>query len=186
MPTNRPMLPLALLVALVALPVAAQTPTPAPVPNPAPAATPAPPPCAAPEFRQFDFWLGDWEVEVGGQVGGTNRISRLYGDCILREEYQTTNGRFVGTSLNGFDPGRKVWHQTWVDNQGTVLLLDGRFEQGRMRLEGKTKTAAGGEQLERITWTPNADGTVRQQWEQSTDGGKSWTTAFDGLYRKKH
>lgn len=33
---------------------------------------------------------------------------------------------------------------------------------------------------ERITWTPNADGTVRQHWEQSTDGGKTWTTAFDG------
>ena len=50
---------------------------------------------------------------------------------------------------------------------------------------GETPQAGGGRQLERITWTSNPDGTVRQHWEQSTDGGKTWTTAFDGLYRKK-
>jgi hypothetical protein len=66
-----------------------------------------------------------------------------------------------------------------------VLLLDGRFENGAMRLEGRSPTAGGGEQIDRITWTPNPDGSVRQHWEQSTDGGKSWQTAFDGLYRKK-
>jgi len=25
-------------------------------------------PCtASPEFRQFDYWLGEWDVEIGGQ-----------------------------------------------------------------------------------------------------------------------
>ena len=38
-------------------------------------------------------------------------------------------------------------------------------------------------QRERITWTPNADGSVRQHWETSTDDGKTWKTSFDGLYR---
>ena len=28
-----------------------------------------------------------------------------------------------------------------------------------------------------------ADGTVRQHWETSGDGGATWATAFDGLYR---
>lgn len=177
MPTPRSAL---LFLALAALPAAAalgQTPTPAPAPPP--------PPCASAEYRQFDFWLGDWEVEAKGKVAGYNKISRLYGDCILREEYRTANGAYVGTSLNGYDAARKLWHQTWVDNQGLVLLLDGRFEQGHMRLEGKSPTPDGGTQLDRITWTPNANGTVRQHWEQSTDGGRSWTTAFDGLYKKK-
>ncbi len=179
MPTVRHLFaPLALL-ALAASPAAAQAPTAAPTPAPAPTATP----CATPEHRQFDFWLGEWKVEAGGKIAGSNRITRLYGDCILREEYETANGKYVGTSLNGWDAARGVWHQTWVDNQGAVLLLDGRFEAGRMRLEGRTATTTG-EQIERITWTPNPDGTVRQRWEQSTDGGKSWKTAFDGLYRK--
>jgi len=173
---SRSLVALLALAPLAALPARAQSATPTPAP--------APPPCSTPEFRQFDFWLGDWEVEAKGKVAGYNKITRLYGDCILREEYRTGNGAYVGTSLNGYDAPRKVWHQTWVDNQGQVLLLDGRFENGAMRLEGKTPTD-GGEQLERITWTPNADGTVRQHWEQSTDGGKTWKTAFDGLYRRK-
>ena len=46
-------------------------------------------------------------------------------------------------------------------------------------MESKFKLNAEG------TWYDNADGTVRQHWEQSKDGGKSWTTAFDGLYKKK-
>jgi len=37
----------------------------------------------------------------------------------------------------------------------------------------------------RISWHDNSDGTVRQHWETSADAGKSWQTAFDGLYRKK-
>jgi hypothetical protein len=38
--------------------------------------------------------------------------------------------------------------------------------------------------LNRITWTPNPDGTVRQRWDQSTDSGATWTTVFDGLYAR--
>lgn len=147
----------------------------------APASRPVP--CAAPEHRQFDFWLGEWEVTANGKLAGTNRITRLYGDCGLREEY-TTPGGYEGTSFNVFDTQRRVWHQTWVDNQGGALLLDGGLRDGRMVLEAERPPVDGKTTRERITWTPNADGTVRQHWEQSTDGGKSWTTAFDGLYRR--
>lgn len=182
---------LAVLLLLAGSPTGAQTPPapPAPptapaAPPPAPPAAPPPPPCTAPEHRQFDFWLGEWQVEARGSVAGENRITRLYGDCGLREEYRTANGAYVGTSFNLWDASRRLWHQTWVDNQGLLLLLDGRFEKGSMRLEGRTPIA-GGEQIDRITWTPNPDGTVRQLWEQSRDGGATWTTAFDGLYRRK-
>ena len=37
----------------------------------------------------------------------------------------------------------------------------------------------------RITWTPNSDGTVRQLWEVSKDQGESWQTEFDGLYKRQ-
>ncbi|HXV63164.1 MAG TPA: tetratricopeptide repeat protein, partial [Vicinamibacteria bacterium] len=29
-----------------------------------------------PEFRQFDFWIGTWEVTSGGQKAGDNRIEK--------------------------------------------------------------------------------------------------------------
>ena len=38
---------------------------------------------------------------------------------------------------------------------------------------------------QRITWTPNADATVRQLWETSEDGGKTWSVAFDGRYVRR-
>ena len=36
--------------------------------------------------------------------------------------------------------------------------------------------------INEIIWTPNADGSVRQRWRTSADGGKTWQTAFDGHY----
>jgi hypothetical protein len=37
---------------------------------------------------------------------------------------------------------------------------------------------------QRITWTPNSDGTVRQFWESADEKG-AWTVAFDGKYVKQ-
>jgi hypothetical protein len=39
--------------------------------------------------------------------------------------------------------------------------------------------------LQRITWSQLPGGKVRQFWESSTDGGKTWTVAFDGTYIRK-
>ena len=87
-------------------------------------------------------------------------------------------------SLNTWDAGRKVWHQTWVDNSGMLLLIEGRVSR---RPHGARRTivdATGKVVRHRITWTPNADGTLRQQWE-SADGAGKWNTLFDGKYTRK-
>ncbi len=141
-------------------------------------------PCDAPAHRAFDFWIGEWQVRTpDGKVAGTNRIEREYDGCVLHERYSTGRG-YSGESLNAYDPGRKVWHQTWVDSTGTLLLLEGGVREGRMVLEGQTTGADAVVTRHRITWTPNADGTVRQFWE-STDAKGAWTTAFDGTYARK-
>jgi len=41
---------------------------------------------------------------------------------------------------------------------------------------------SGATTMHKMSFTPNSDGSVRQLWEQSRDGGKSWTIAFDGHY----
>jgi hypothetical protein len=53
-----------------------------------------------------------------------------------------------------------------------------------MVLEGETPPSAPGGPAtkNRITWSPEAEGRVRQHWETSADGGKTYTTAFDGMY----
>lgn len=141
-------------------------------------------PCDAPEFRAFDFWLGEWRVTgPAGKLAGINRIESEYGGCVLHERYATGRG-YSGESLNTYDPARKVWHQTWVDDSGTLLLVEGGIRDGSMVMEGETKGADGKVTKQRITWTPNADGTVRQHWQAAGDDGE-WTTVFDGLYTKK-
>jgi hypothetical protein len=94
---------------------------------------------------------------VAGPVDNvkTNRIDQEYRGCVLHEHYQTAKG-YTGESLNFCDPGRKRWHQTWVDNTGTLLLLDGNLQGRAMVMEGSTTDATG-----------------------------AWVTAFDGLYRRR-
>ncbi len=152
--------------------------------DPPPQSTPAPKPCATPEHRQFDFWLGDWDVTTpDGKAAGHNRITVILGGCALREEWAGRSGTH-GTSLNMFDAGARKWRQTWVDDGGTVLLLTGEFKGGKMVLEGDSPAAGGATVRQRITWTPQPGGKVRQLWESSADAGKSWKIEFDGVYAK--
>ncbi len=148
----------------------------------APRKGPPPPP---PEARQFDFWIGKWEVtNPAGKVAGHSHIELILDGRALQEHW-TGAGGFTGTSLNIYDADAKVWRQFWIDRTGGVLQLSGRLIDGRMVLEG-TSTSDGKTAVDRITWTPNADGTVRQLWEKSTDDRQTWSVAFDGRYRREH
>ena len=140
--------------------------------------------CDAPQHRQFDFWVGEWQVsnKQNNNVSQSN-ISLINDGCGILEEYTTTTG-FQGKSLNIYDATTQQWHQTWIDNSGTLLQLNGKFEQGRMTLSGMTFDKDGKEVLNKIVWTPNTDGTVSQQWLVSNEQGKKWQSIFDGLYQK--
>ncbi|HEY8050229.1 MAG TPA: hypothetical protein VIE63_13720 [Ramlibacter sp.] len=139
--------------------------------------------CDAPEYHQFDFWTGHWNVtKQDGSPAGENRITSEYGGCVVHERYTTPRG-YAGESLNTWDAARKVWHQTWVDNSGTLLLLEGGLQGSSMVMEG-AGFDDGHAVRHRITWTPNADGSVRQHWETAGADGK-WATVFDGMYRRK-
>jgi hypothetical protein len=140
--------------------------------------------CESEEYRQFDFWIGDWNVTSAGQAAGTNAIQPIHNGCALQENWQGDGeGGISGTSFNIYDQATGQWHQTWVDSSGTLLLLDGGLVDGVMVLSGKRPARNGkGMTLHRISWTPNPDGSLRQLWEVSTDDGKNWTMLFDGLY----
>jgi len=139
--------------------------------------------CDAPEHRQFDFWLGDWEVMTpDGKPAGRNSITLELKRCVLHERWSGAGG-MKGESFNTWDRTKKQWHQTWVSDDGSLLLLDGTFQNGVMELTGAS-VASGSQTLNRIRWSSLADGGVRQHWEVSSDGGKTWKTAFDGRYRR--
>jgi hypothetical protein len=135
--------------------------------------------------RDFDFWIGEWDVfGPQGRPAGTNSIRRLLDGQALAEHWHGRGG-VEGHSINAYDASTDRWHQTWVDSTGGLLLLDGGLVDGAMVLEG-TVVGAGGAppQRQRITWTSLPDG-VRQHWETSDDDGIRWQTAFDGHYRPR-
>jgi hypothetical protein len=143
------------------------------------------PRCDAPEFRQFDFWIGDWNVSLpNGQLAGTNLVTLEEDGCLIREHWKGSGGS-SGQSFNFYDRVRRQWRQVWIDNGGSALDFAGTFRDGRMAYSGTSTDASGRSVQHRLTFFRNDDGSVRQLWESSTDGGGSWTVAFDGLYRRK-
>jgi hypothetical protein len=140
--------------------------------------------CGTEKHRQFDFWLGRWNVTASGQPAGTNHIELIHNGCALAEHWVSAEGAFAGSSPNMYDQANDKWHQTWVDTSGILLELNGGFADGKMVMSGTRPGPDGQAVTNRITWTPNEDGSVRQHWETSTDG-EHWTTAFDGLYARE-
>jgi hypothetical protein len=68
-------------------------------------ADPTPPaPCAAPVYRQFDFWVGDWDVfEVGGSIQVAHaRVDIVLDGCVLRKDYQASHG-YKGQSFTIYE-----------------------------------------------------------------------------------
>jgi len=144
-------------------------------------ATPAP--CSAPEYHQFDFWLGDWDVfDIATNAKDSRvRVTRILDGCVVHEDYQSVDGH-KGESFSIYDASRKVWHQTWVTNRGRLLVIEGRLEDGSIILRGVDRTAAGEERHIRGTWKP-VEGGVRETAFTSLDGGKTWQPWFDLMFR---
>jgi hypothetical protein len=135
----------------------------------------------APELRAFDFWLGTWRVthpDTGVELG-LSRVDSILGGRVLHEHWSGSDG-YRGESFNVFDRDKRRWHQSWVGDNGAVLLLDGGFEEGAMDLAGRAPDGAD----QRIRWWPRPDGTVLQKWESSRDGGRTWECRFEGVYRR--
>jgi tetratricopeptide (TPR) repeat protein len=141
-------------------------------------------PCkASPEYRQFDFWIGEWEAKTPqGFVAGTNKIELILGDCIILENWTQSN--MSGKSFNIYDKTDKKWHQTWVDSNGTLTEYVGEFKDGKMvylaeEMRNDEKVNM------RLTFSKLPDGNVRQFAEESKDDGKTWQTRYEIIYSPK-
>jgi hypothetical protein len=152
----------------------------------APPTTPAPK-CTAPEYRQLDFWLGDWdtfEPDGSGASQARAHVDPILGNCAIHELYEQGDG-LIGDSFLSYDGVRKVWQQTWLSNFGGLMVIQGNFKDGVLTLEGETHTRDGRSWMQRVTWKAEGKG-VRESSVLSKDGGKTWEPAFDVLFLKHH
>ncbi len=175
--------------AMAAAPVRKPTPSPSPAVSVSLAATPSPATvmsaaCNAPQYRQFDFWLGEWDlVGTDGKKSAEDKVVRVLGGCALQENWTSVKSG-QGLSLSAYDPATRRWHQTLMDDSGAVLKLEGEFADGKMILVGQHPSLKekGVTITHRIAWNALPDHRVHQYWEASTNGGRTWRPVFEGTY----
>jgi hypothetical protein len=144
-------------------------------------------PCASqPESKALDFWLGDWQIGVANEhVNATSRVSLELGDCVVVERWNGGDGH-TGENIFGYSADDKSWHGMFADSVGHVhVFMNGRVGSDSAEFTGPSRGAHGETVLNRITIRRTGPGHVRQVWAKSSDGGKTWTTVFDGQYTRK-
>lgn len=141
-------------------------------------------PCQAMQYKEFDFWIGNWDVyDAKGAIQGHNLVTRDFAGCVLTEHWSSPGQ--TGSSFSNYDSRTDRWYQNWVDSLGNMLMLRGRMQNGSMIMTGLRKTREGRMALERGIWKPLPGHRVQQIWDYSLDGGKTWTLRFEGFYKER-
>ena len=147
-------------------------------------------PCAAAQQKEFDFWVGEWELAWPGankgEMGhGTNTIKRIMDGCVVQENFSGGDSMHLrGTSLSTFDLRSHHWKQTWVDNEGGYLDFVGDFKDGQMILQ-REAVRNGKSTLQRMVWKNITPNEFDWSWESSQDGGKTWQVNWPIHYKRK-
>ena len=149
-------------------------------------------PCSRAVYRQFDFWLGEWEAfGKNGSKAGDSKISLILDSCVILEEWTSASVnrglRFAGKSFNTYNAATKQWQQTWVDNVGGATeYLKGVFEQDHIVFTSNPfKISRDSLAIRKLTFYNMGADKVRQHGEISKDNGATWATEYDLEYRRK-
>src|SRR5262245_47263976 len=139
-------------------------------------------PSALPADRQFDFWIGEWDV-TWSTGKGTNTISRILDDRVIHESFDASpSAPLRGMSVSVCDQG--LWRQTWVDSNGSYLDFVGEFKDGKMDLRRRA-TLDGKLILQRMVWYNITRNALDWIWERSEAEGAAWTVLWQIHYQRK-
>lgn len=139
----------------------------------------------------FDFWVGNWELtwdEADGKVGkGTNRIERILGEKVIKENFEARSGSmkgFTGKSYSVYNPQSGEWKQTWVDNQGAYLDFEGEINGEKRIFKRKFTTPEGQEVMQRMVFYDIKENSFIWDWEVSQDNGETWQLQWRISYER--
>jgi hypothetical protein len=131
---------------------------------------------------QFNFWIGDWDLTWGDGEEGKNSIAKIMNGKIIQENF--TSPTFNGMSVSAYDPERKVWCQTWVDDNGSYLDFTGGFEENTMILS-RNAVIKGVPCKQRMVWFNIHVDHFDWKWERSDDEGQTWNTLWYIHYKRR-
>ncbi|HMF57626.1 MAG TPA: tetratricopeptide repeat protein [Pyrinomonadaceae bacterium] len=142
-------------------------------------------PCTSiPDYRQFDFWVGEWDVRgPQGSPPASSSIQSIVSQCVVFENY--TQGTYTGKSFSYYDATINKWRQTWVDNSGGSAYFIGEYRDGAMRFEGESHPRQGKPTKIRMTLFNLGQDRVRQLGETSPDDGQTWNVTYDLTYTRR-
>lgn len=137
------------------------------------------------DAASFDFWLGKWLATWDGGKHGTNDINREMGGKIIQENFSDLGTGYFGKSWTVYQPTEKVWHQTWVDNNGLYLTLTGGVAGNNRVLECRQKSKTGEWENYKMTFSNIQANSFEWEWEKSTDDGKTWQSLWKIKYDRQ-
>ena len=137
-------------------------------------------------YREFDFWLGDWDVRPAGsdQLAGQSKIERILGNCVVLENWTGAAGG-TGKSFNVYDATTKRWEQIWVDAFGSLTKYSGGIKDGAMDYFADSVNPQGKLVRLHLQFFKLSADKVRQFSQISSDGGKTWSAQYDFIYTRK-
>jgi hypothetical protein len=142
-------------------------------------------PCTQPEASQLDFWIGEWNATWQDTVHGSNKITKILGGCVILEQFDGNPGmELKGMSVSTWNPRKKQWQQTWVDNSGGYLDFVGGMDGDRMILS-REFTYEGKTIMQRMIFENITDDSFDWIWQRSTDKGENWETLWKIDYTRK-
>ena len=148
-------------------------------------------PCMQEEAKQFDFWLGTWDLEwktaKGETQKGTNTIQKVLDGCVVQENFDGGQQmKFKGMSHSVYSAPAKQWKQTWVDSAGGYLDFVGEFKDGKMTLRREFSGQDGKKTMQRMIFYNITKNDFDWNWENSTDEGKTWNLLWKIHYKRKN
>jgi hypothetical protein len=158
-------------------------------PQTATVAAPLPSPSACtsvahPEYRQLDFWIGDWIVFKGEQKLADVHVEKVLSECALSETWKGVRGDGLG--LSTFNQKTKEWEYFWVSDKGATSHFSGTLLPGEMRYRLQVPLPDGGVRMRHWSLIQLPDGKVRELSVGSNDDGANWTTEYDYVWVKKN
>ena len=148
--------------------------------------------CRDPQYREFDFWIGEWDIAnlqlqddgAWADVGtATNRVFPVAGGCGIVELWDGYLGdsHIRGFSVRTYNSDTQTWQLllNWPQqNQAGFSDLEGVFTHGRGDFTSLFASSDGTPGMIRYTFADIGHDRFRWNDGTSTDDGQTWRTSW--------